>query len=71
MLESLSFQGLAVLLAWAKLRRRDPLQACLASCTLVRRACAMAFKRRQRSMVAPDVLEDVGRAFQELCPATP
>ena len=58
-----------MLLGWAKLRRRDPLQACLASCTLVRRACAAAFAKRRRSMVAPDVLDEVGEAFEGLCPA--
>jgi len=60
---------LSVLLAWALNRRQDPLQACLAACSLVRHACKAAFAERKRSMVAPDVLDQIGASFEALCPA--
>ncbi|CAE8591639.1 unnamed protein product [Polarella glacialis] len=43
--------------------------AALAGCTLTRRSCCAAFKRRKRAMTAPDVLEELGTVFEELCPA--
>ena len=47
------------------------MQACLAACTLVRRACEAAFKEKKRAMVAPDVIEHIGSVFEALCPAEP
>lgn len=63
--------SLAVFLGWAALRRQDPLRACQAACTLVRRACKEAFAKKKRAMVAPDVLEEVADAFEQMCPAIP
>jgi NAD(P)H-hydrate repair Nnr-like enzyme with NAD(P)H-hydrate dehydratase domain len=40
--------------------------ACQSACTLVRRACKKAYAKRRRAMVAPDVLAEVGGAFEEL-----
>eukprot|EP00746_Dinoflagellata_sp_MGD_P073875 gnl/MRDRNA2_/MRDRNA2_299191_c0_seq1.p1 gnl/MRDRNA2_/MRDRNA2_299191_c0~~gnl/MRDRNA2_/MRDRNA2_299191_c0_seq1.p1 ORF type:complete len:296 (+),score=50.26 gnl/MRDRNA2_/MRDRNA2_299191_c0_seq1:105-890(+) len=60
--------SLAVLLAWAGMRRQDKVMACQAACTLVRQACKAAFAKRKRSMTAPDVLEEVGDTFEKLCP---
>jgi len=57
----------AVFVAWAVLRSHDTRWACLAACTLLRRACKTAFTKRKRSMVAPDVLEEVGASFDDLC----
>ena len=54
------------MLGWAAMRGQEPLRACEAACTLVRRACKAAFEKRKRAMVAPDVLEEVGPAFEEL-----
>lgn len=61
--------SLSVLLGWAALRQKDPLLACQAACVVVRRACLAAFEKKKRSMVAPDVLEEVGPVFEALCPA--
>ena len=61
--------SLAVLLGWAVARRRDPIFACQAACLLVRRACKVAYDKKKRSMVAPDVLDEVGQVFEELCPS--
>eukprot|EP00913_Durusdinium_trenchii_P025104 g23564.t1 len=61
--------SLAVLVGWAAARRRDPMIACQCACMLVRRACKIAFEKKKRSMVAPDVLDEVGLAFEELCPS--
>lgn len=63
--------SLAVLVGWAALRRRDLLRACEAACVLVRRACKEAFRKQKRAMVAPDVLDEVGAAFEALCPSCP
>lgn len=63
--------SLAVLLGWAVARRRDPIFACQAASMLVRRACKVAYDHKKRSMVAPDVLDEVGGAFEELCPSGP
>mmetsp|Transcript_31582 Transcript_31582/g.73624 ORF Transcript_31582/g.73624 Transcript_31582/m.73624 type:complete len:477 (+) Transcript_31582:97-1527(+) len=60
---------LGVLVAWCKPRRQAPALGCQAGCHVVRRACALAFEKKKRSMVAPDVLEEIGTAFEELCPA--
>jgi len=76
---------LSVLLCWAAQRstktlaagRNEPLsmdeeerlRACQAACILVRIACRAAYEKRLRAMVAPDVLEEVGGAFEFLCPA--
>eukprot|EP00928_Gymnodinium_smaydae_P001462 TRINITY_DN10539_c1_g3_i1.p1 TRINITY_DN10539_c1_g3~~TRINITY_DN10539_c1_g3_i1.p1 ORF type:complete len:505 (+),score=67.68 TRINITY_DN10539_c1_g3_i1:53-1516(+) len=63
--------SMAVFLGWAVLARQNKLRACQAACTLVRRACRAAFSANKRAMVAPDVLDYVGAAFEELCPACP
>jgi ATP-dependent NAD(P)H-hydrate dehydratase len=64
---------LAVLVSWA--HRGEGLtravdgqqaQACAAACALVRRACLNAYTKRGRAMVAPDVLEEVGGAYEQL-----
>ena len=52
-----------------ELEDSDALLACQAACTLVRRACLGAYRRKKRAMVAPDVLEEMAAAFEELCPA--
>eukprot|EP00931_Biecheleriopsis_adriatica_P115119 TRINITY_DN90958_c0_g1_i1.p1 TRINITY_DN90958_c0_g1~~TRINITY_DN90958_c0_g1_i1.p1 ORF type:complete len:391 (-),score=100.77 TRINITY_DN90958_c0_g1_i1:28-1200(-) len=62
--------SLAVLLGWTLARPgAEPMLACQAACTLVRRACKTAFQKRKRAMVAPDVLDEVGDTFEEMCPA--
>merc|ERR1712194_136745 len=61
--------SLGTILAWACLRKRDKLHACVAASVVVRRACRAAYLKKKRAMVAPDVLEEVGAAFEELCPA--
>lgn len=58
--------SLAVFLAWADMQRLDRLLACQAASALLRRACKKAFAKKSRAMVAPDVLEEVGAAFEEL-----
>jgi len=58
-----------VILGWTVLAGMDKLRACQASSALVRRACKAAYAKHQRAMVAPDVLEEVGRVFASLCPA--
>jgi hypothetical protein len=52
-----------------ELEDSDALLACQAACTLVRRACLGAYRRKKRAMVAPDVLEEMAAAFETLCPA--
>ena len=68
----------AVILAWTVNSKaeqneaasyHDKVQACHAACTLVRQACKSAFAEHKRSMVAPDVLNHMGRTFERLCPA--
>lgn len=59
--------SMAVFVGWAALTRKDRRYACLAACTLVRRASKAAFLKHKRAMVAPDVLDEVGAAFEELC----
>eukprot|EP00747_Dinoflagellata_sp_TGD_P049681 gnl/TRDRNA2_/TRDRNA2_146322_c0_seq1.p1 gnl/TRDRNA2_/TRDRNA2_146322_c0~~gnl/TRDRNA2_/TRDRNA2_146322_c0_seq1.p1 ORF type:complete len:237 (+),score=36.64 gnl/TRDRNA2_/TRDRNA2_146322_c0_seq1:2-712(+) len=61
--------SLSVLLHWSKAARQDQLRACQAACVLVRRACRAAYAKHLRAMVAPDVLQEVGAAFEALCPA--
>lgn len=61
--------SLAVFLGWTKSARGSNALACQAACTLVRRACLAAYIKKKRAMVAPDVLEEVAGAFDELCPA--
>ncbi|CAJ1372879.1 unnamed protein product [Effrenium voratum] len=63
--------SLGTLAAWAVLRRRSLVLACEAACVLVRLACKESYRKRKRAMVAPDVLEEVGAAFETLCPARP
>lgn len=61
--------SLSTFLGWSRLAGQDPARACQASCTVVRRACSAAYAKKKRAMVAPDVLEEVAAAFDELCPA--
>lgn len=67
---------LAVLFAWTALKRQTPdvndmLRMCQAACILVRKATLAAYAKKKRSMVAPDVLEEVGPIFEMMCPASP
>jgi len=62
--------SLATVLGWTAAREREPLLACQA-CALVRRACRAAYLVQRRAMVAPDVLNEMGAAFEGLCPADP
>eukprot|EP00405_Crypthecodinium_cohnii_P008955 CAMPEP_0206425376 /NCGR_PEP_ID=MMETSP0324_2-20121206/3756_1 /ASSEMBLY_ACC=CAM_ASM_000836 /TAXON_ID=2866 /ORGANISM="Crypthecodinium cohnii, Strain Seligo" /LENGTH=450 /DNA_ID=CAMNT_0053890149 /DNA_START=312 /DNA_END=1663 /DNA_ORIENTATION=+ len=62
--------AVAIIFAWQRQGSRVPASyACLAACTLLRKACEDAFARKKRSMVAPDVIEELGAAFEALCPA--
>ena len=45
------------------------MQACVASCSLVRDACRLAYAQNKRAMVAPDVLAHLPDAVEQLCPA--
>ena len=45
------------------------MHACVASCTLVRDACRMAYAANKRAMVAPDVLAHLPEALEQICPA--
>jgi len=60
---------ITVLLGWTKQRRRCQVQACHAACTVVRRAACRAYQKQKRALVAPDVLDELGPAFEEFCPA--
>merc|ERR1712046_111185 len=51
--------SMAVFVGWAAERRVDPRYACQAASFLVRRACKAAYEKKKRSMVAPDVLDEV------------
>ena len=45
------------------------MHACVASCTLVRDACRLAYAENKRAMVAPDVLAHLPEALEQICPA--
>lgn len=59
----------ATMMGWLYQRRGSNLHACLAAATIVRRASRFAFEKKHRAMVAPDVIEELGRAMQEVWPA--
>lgn len=63
--------SLAAVLSWTTVKGGSSQEACRAAAFLVRRACAAAFKKHKRSMVAPDVLAELGPCFEALCPASP
>lgn len=59
----------AVMAAWAQ-RGAAPLQhAALAACTLVRATAARTFAVKRRSMVAGDLLPELGPTFESIAPA--
>lgn len=59
----------AVFAAWAQ-RGAAPLQhAALAACTLVRATAARTFAVKRRSMVAGDLLPELGPTFESIAPA--
>eukprot|EP00929_Paragymnodinium_shiwhaense_P045509 TRINITY_DN23250_c0_g1_i1.p1 TRINITY_DN23250_c0_g1~~TRINITY_DN23250_c0_g1_i1.p1 ORF type:complete len:418 (-),score=72.00 TRINITY_DN23250_c0_g1_i1:44-1297(-) len=61
---------LTTILAWTMMRRpSNRLQACLAACTVVRRACRIAYDKQKRSTVAPDIIGELGPVFESMCPA--
>eukprot|EP00812_Abedinium_dasypus_P013960 NODE_7473_length_438_cov_147.832898.p3 GENE.NODE_7473_length_438_cov_147.832898~~NODE_7473_length_438_cov_147.832898.p3 ORF type:complete len:88 (-),score=14.60 NODE_7473_length_438_cov_147.832898:157-420(-) len=65
---------LTTVLAWTAMRGglrggRSPVFACEASCELVRHACRAAYVRQKRSLVAPDVIGELGTCFEKMCPA--
>ena len=45
-----------------------PVWAAYAACVATRRAAAAAFARKRRAMTAPDVLDELGAAFEGMCP---
>ena len=47
----------------------DRAMACHSACVLLRRASRAAYARNKRAMVAPDLLCEIGPAFEEICPA--
>lgn len=47
----------------------DKAMACHSACVLLRRASRAAYVRNKRAMVAPDLLGEIGPAFEEICPA--
>ena len=65
---------LGTLVAWLRIRQggTGPLdlgQAAGAASTLVRRSCNFAFQRHFRATTAPNVLDELGPAFQSISPA--
>ena len=65
--------SIGVHLAWASLSCEaeavDRPMAVHAACVLLRRACLAAYTRNKRAMVAPDLLDELGPAFEGICPA--
>lgn len=63
---------LGTLLAWSRNKVVEgdlPMVAAgCAACELVRCSCRAAFARKARAMTAPDVLDEIGPVFEELCP---
>mmetsp|Transcript_18791 Transcript_18791/g.49657 ORF Transcript_18791/g.49657 Transcript_18791/m.49657 type:complete len:100 (+) Transcript_18791:504-803(+) len=41
----------------------------IAACVLAQRSCRHAFLRRRQAMTAPDVLDEIGEVFHQVCPA--
>jgi len=60
---------LGVLVSWCKPRRQANALGCQAGCHVIRKACALAFEKKKRSMLATDVLDELGQAFEDMCPA--
>eukprot|EP00040_Diaphanoeca_grandis_P026395 m.147750 g.147750 ORF g.147750 m.147750 type:complete len:593 (+) comp30558_c0_seq1:116-1894(+) len=56
----------AVTLAWASKRDLGGVYACKAACDVSRRSCEIAFAVKKRALVAPDVIDEVGRAFEQI-----
>ena len=59
---------IAAVLPWAIAADKSSSWACVAAGEVARRACQHAFNKRGRSLVAPDVIDELGRAFEEFCP---
>lgn len=59
----------AVLLSWALRKGQCPAMACRSACSLVRNASARAYGRKRRAMIAMDLLDDIGPAFESACPS--
>eukprot|EP00435_Cladocopium_sp_Y103_P014260 s2763_g3.t1 len=63
---------LGTLLAWSRnkvVEGQLPMVAAgCAACEVVRSSCRAAFARKARAMTAPDVLDEIGPVFEELCP---
>ena len=56
-----------MLVCWAHQHRKASLElACQAACSIVRLACAKAYTKKRRALVAPDVIDEVGEAFDEI-----
>jgi ATP-dependent NAD(P)H-hydrate dehydratase len=52
-----------------KNKQHDPiLLACLSSCTVVRHAANLAFRKHYRGTTTPDIITELGAAFQDLFP---
>ena len=51
-----------------QLSRSAAVHACVLASVAAKQAAALAFKDKGRSMTAPDVMAQVGAAFQELYP---
>ena len=61
--------SLATILAWTnQTRGASRLEACKAASHVVRNATRAAYVRQKRALVAPDIIEELGPAFDELCP---
>ena len=42
--------------------------ACYAACTVMRTACVATFEKHKRSMVAGDIIPELGRVMQQMFP---
>jgi ATP-dependent NAD(P)H-hydrate dehydratase len=60
---------IATIAQWAKAADKPLAWACVAACTVVRRACHDAFLERRRAFVAVDAIHGLSTAFEHLCPA--
>jgi hypothetical protein len=52
----------------ARRTRNAAVQACILASVVSKKAAELAFARKGRAMTAPDVVEQIGAAFQEIHP---
>eukprot|EP00929_Paragymnodinium_shiwhaense_P063475 TRINITY_DN31700_c0_g1_i2.p1 TRINITY_DN31700_c0_g1~~TRINITY_DN31700_c0_g1_i2.p1 ORF type:complete len:474 (+),score=53.31 TRINITY_DN31700_c0_g1_i2:805-2226(+) len=69
---------ISVMLAWTSIKQAasaqdsgvdDYLNSCAAACLLVRRASRLSFEKHGRSMLAGDILQELGPCFEDISPA--